>query len=150
MRYYIIDGNNLIHKIDSLKNLQSKDKFAVREKLAFMVDRFFAGKNVKCVIVFDGFKTDAIKTSKTRIFYSENLPADNLIKEKIEMYKNPRNITVISSDHEIMNFAKKCSCEVKLSEEFSTEMQSKNDADEEEQRIKSLSNDEMKRIFGVD
>ncbi len=38
---YIIDGNNLIGKIASLMNLQKKDKQASREKLIYILDRYF-------------------------------------------------------------------------------------------------------------
>ena len=45
MRHYVIDGNNLIGKIGSLHKLQNKDKQGSREKLAFILERYFSGKN---------------------------------------------------------------------------------------------------------
>ena len=51
---YIIDGNNLIGKIPSLMNLQKKDKQASREKLVYMLDRYFIQKKVNVTLHLDG------------------------------------------------------------------------------------------------
>jgi len=147
MRYYIIDGNNLIHKIPALKNLQQKDKQLSREKIALMIDRFFISKNVKVEIVFDGFPNEAINTSKARIYYSEKEKADNLIRRKIEFSDNPKLITIVSSDTDITNLARKCSCKIIASENFAKEIQSNKNKDEEIEKTKSISNDEIRKLF---
>ena len=149
MKHYIIDGNNLIGKIKSLRQLQNKSGQASREKLAFMVDKYFYGKKVQVTLHFDGFKDLAINTSKLKIHYSEKRTADDLIKHQIEMENNPRLITLISSDSNLVQFAKVCRCEVISSEDFARELTEKNVADEDEEKKKSIGTDEIKRLFGL-
>lgn len=149
MKHYIIDGNNLIGKIKSLRTLQNKSGQASREKLAFMVDNYFRGKKVKVTLNFDGFMDLAINTSKLKIHYSEKRTADDLIKQQIEMENNPRLITLISSDSNLTQFARVCRCEVILSEDFARDLTEKNEGDEEEEKKKSIGTDEIKRLFGL-
>lgn len=148
MKHYIIDGNNLIGKIKGLRALQNKSGQASREKLAYMLDKYFYGKKVKVTLNFDGFMDLAINTSKLKIQYSEKRTADDLIKFQIELEKNPRVITLISSDHNLAQFARVCRCEVISSEDFARELAEKN-SDEEEEKKKSIGNEEIKRLFGL-
>ncbi|MBE0551913.1 MAG: hypothetical protein IH619_06000, partial [Ignavibacterium sp.] len=54
MLNYIIDGNNLMGKIPSLMGLQKKDKQASREKLVYMLDRYFIQKQANVSLHLDG------------------------------------------------------------------------------------------------
>ena len=58
---YIIDGNNLIGKVKQLNSLQKKDRQTAREKIAFMLDRYFRKKKVKVSLHFDGFQNTPVK-----------------------------------------------------------------------------------------
>lgn len=150
MRKYIIDGNNLIGKIKDLKKLQNIDKQAAREKLAFLTENYFSGKKVKVSLHFDGFENSPITISGAKIIYSENKTADEKIKTEISASKNPRNITVITSDNNLKEFARVCSASVISSEEFTSELKKRNESDEEERRISSINSvDEFKKIFKV-
>lgn len=150
MQHYIIDGNNLIGKIKSLRNLQKKDGKTAREKLALLIDRFFAGKQVKITLDFDGYENLSIRLSKGRIYYSQSKTADDLIKHQIEMEKNPRNVIVISSDSNVIEFARVCHCNLIKSEEFSINLQKQKDFDEEENLKRNISNNEIKKLFGLE
>ena len=77
MKQYIIDGNNLIGKIPSLKSVQKKDKQGSREKLAFMIDNYFNQKNAKVFLHFDGYPKESIRINNASVVYSENLTADD-------------------------------------------------------------------------
>ena len=150
MKHYIIDGNNLIGKINSLSAVQKKDKQASREKLTHLIDRFFATKKVAVTLNFDGFANEKIKSIKTKIVYSENLSADDKIKKQIESGKNKRSLVVVTSDNNIKEFAKVCGCEVISSEGFGKEITKSKSADDEESRIKEINDvDEFKKMFGV-
>ncbi|MBT8380657.1 MAG: NYN domain-containing protein [Ignavibacteria bacterium] len=150
MRYYIIDGNNVIGKISSLKKLQLKDKQSSREKLALMIERFFITKNVKISLHFDGHPNEKIKIQKGKIIYSKNLTADELVKKEIGHSKNPKNLIVVTSDSNLQEFARKCSCTIILSEEFSKQINLSALQDEENNRIQELNNpNEFKKLFGV-
>jgi uncharacterized protein len=150
MREYVIDGNNVIHKIRSLSLIQKKDRQIARERLAFSIDRFFTGKNVKVFIFFDGFSSTPIKTSKARILYSDNKSADSMIRSYIENSKNPKNIVAVSSDDEIRKLARASATTSISSEEFAGMISRNPGEDEEEKKIKDLDNEEFKRLFGAE
>ncbi|HSL90717.1 MAG TPA: NYN domain-containing protein [Ignavibacteriaceae bacterium] len=148
MRHFIIDGNNLIGKMPSVK---SKDKNAEREKLAFILERYFSNRKVKVSLHFDGHKKLPIKVTGIKILYSENQTADDLIKNEIERTTNRKNIIFVSSDNNLKEFARVCSCEVKSSEDFGKDITSSQNNDEEANIIDSIKNiDEFKKLFGVD
>lgn len=151
MLSYIIDGNNLIGKISSLMNLQKKDKQASREKLVFLLDRYFSQKKATVTLHLDGHPASRLNSSKMKIVYSENLTADEKIKKQISISKSPRNITVVTSDSNLAQFAKVCSTAVITSEEFSSLLNKTNNSVDEESIIKSINNvEEFKKLFGVD
>ena len=139
---YIIDGNNLIGKIGKLWSLQKKDKQLSRIKLV-------NGKNVKVSLHLDGFAADAIPSSSSKIHYSDNKTADSKIKREIDSSPNPKVIAVVSSDHSIQNYARVNSCTVIKSEEFSKQLSAKKTKDSEEEITKSISEDEIKKLFGL-
>jgi len=148
---YIIDGNNLIGKISSLMNLQKKDKQASREKLVFLLDRYFIQKKANVTLHLDGHPGGRINSSKMKIVYSENQTADEKIKKQISQSKSPRNIIVITSDSNLAQFAKVCSNTVVSSDEFAAEIKKSTSNSDEEAKINSMNNiDEFKKLFGVD
>lgn len=150
MKHYIIDGNNLIGRIQLLKQLQKKDKQASREKLALMIERYFDRKNVKVSLHFDGYPKDKIKISKGSICYSYNLTADEMIKKEIDKSDNSRNIVVVTSDLNLKEYARTCSCTVLSAEEFEIHKTSYAASEDEENKIRELqSSDEFKKLFGV-
>ncbi len=152
MKRYIIDGNNLIGKIKSIKNLQKKDKQASREKLAFVLDRFFQQKKYKATLHFDGHPNLPIKVSKIKIIYSENETADDKIKYQIEQTRNRKLLSVVTSDGNLREFARVCSCEVISSEDFGKEIMKSKNQDEEKAIIDSLQKDidEFKKLFDAE
>ena len=151
MKQYVIDGNNVIGKIKKLKSLQQKDKQASREKLVLMVDNFLHNKKFKCTIHFDGFGHTPIKSTICNIIYSNDKTADDKIKIQIELTKYRKNLIVVTSDNNIREFAKVCSCEVLKSEDFG-KMISHHSTDNEKKKIDEMKNNEgeFKRLFGLD
>lgn len=151
MRIYFIDGNNLIGKIPALQKKLKSDKIFVREQLVVQLDRAFGNSNNKVTLFLDGFMSDLIRSSKMTIVYSDARPADLFIKDEIDRSKNPRNIIVVSSDHEVINYGKKCCCDTMTSEDFMARFFSKGNEKEEVEKIKDLEkqNDEFKKLFGI-
>lgn len=150
IKKYIIDGNNLIGKISELWALQRKDRFMSRVKLTKMLDQYFSSKNIHVSLHFDGFAGDAIPSSKMKIYYSNNKSADLMIKKEIDNSNNTKLIAVVSSDHEVQNYAHVNSCKVIKSEEFSKIIKKKDPKSTEEEITKSIDNDEIKKLFGVE
>jgi predicted RNA-binding protein with PIN domain len=148
MRHFIIDGNNLIGKISSLRQIQQKDKQSSREKLAFILESYFHGKpNNKVSLHLDGFLNQIIRVQNIKIIYSGNKTADDEIKSQIENDKNPRTLIVISSDRNLKDFARVCGCEWISSEDFAKSITNRSPDDEEKQRQDELNNDEFKKLF---
>ena len=149
-RKYIIDGNNLIGKIPDLWKMQQKEKQSSREGLVFQLERYFYYKKIKVSLHFDGHENNHIKAKGIKIIYSENTNADNKIKDEISYSKNPKLITVISSDFNVLDFARVNSCAIMKSEAFAREMNKKDEIQDEEKLAKSIDNNEMKRLFGIE
>ena len=150
IKHYIIDGNNLIGKIASIWILQQKDKQASREQLTFIVDRFFQQTKLKVTLHFDGFKNETINSHNIAIKYSGSRTADELIKKEIMNSKNQREICLVSSDRNLIEFAQVCECLVKNSENFAAELSHKEEPGEEEKKIEEIDNNEIKNLFGVE
>lgn len=148
MLHYIIDGNNLIGKIDFLKNLE--DKQSAREKLALILERFFTHKKVKVSLHFDGFENAPIKVSGIKIKYSFNNSADEIIKKEIENLRNTKSAVVISSDLEVISFAKVCGCKVLKSEEFFNQLNQFETKKQNSEKPINFDTDEYKRLFGIE
>jgi predicted RNA-binding protein with PIN domain len=148
MKEYVIDGNNLLHKLKGQPGL--KDMQTARESLSLKIDRYFLGKNVKVIIYYDGFQKLPIKTSQVKVVYSERTEADEKIKKHIEKSSNSRNIILISSDDEIKRLAQACAAGIINSESFAAMLTENKAEDDEEKRINNLDEDEFKRLFGAD
>ena len=149
MKHYIIDGNNLIGKIKSLNQLHKKNKKQSAEKLAFLIGRYFHLKKASVTLHFDGFQSDGIKVQGIKIIYSDSITADEKIKNEIGISKNSKNIILITSDINLAQFGRVCSCQIIKSEEFSKQLLSSG-IDEEKLRIEELNNtEEFKKLFGV-
>jgi len=149
MLTYLIDGNNLIGKIKQFKELQKKDKQSVREKLAYRLDSFFSSKNQKVILFLDGFKSEAINTNKIKIVYSDNKSADDEIKKQIELTKNRRTISLVTSDSNLAQFGKVCGCTVIDCHKFAKELFNQQKDLNEEELAKSINQQEIKNLFGV-
>lgn len=150
MKHYIIDGNNLIGKIKYLNQIQKKNKQQSREKLAFLLSRYFSNRKVSVSLHFDGFENDAIKVSGIKIIYSGSLTADEKVKHEIEKSKNPKNNILITSDNNLAEFGRVCSCQVVKSEQFAMQLLTSNFEDEEQNKIDTINNtEEFKKLFGA-
>lgn len=132
-------------------NLQKKDKQASREKLVYMLDRYFANKKAAVFLHLDGHPNSKINSSKMKIIYSENQTADDKIKKQISQSKSPRNIIVVTSDSNLAQFAKVCSCAVNSSDNFAAEINKSTRNLDEQSIIDSMDNiNEFKKLFGAE
>lgn len=122
MKEYIIDDNNLIGKIAVLKKIQKADPQKGREQLVHLLSRYFIKKRCKVTLFFDGFAKDSIPAGEMRIRYSDSKDADSLIKEHIDLSKNPRNLIIVSSDTAVGKYARANSCELLTAESFALQL----------------------------
>lgn len=149
MRYYFIDANNLTLKIPRLAGIFKRDKQGSREQLCHFIAPYFRGKNIKVHLFFDGFENAAFRFPGLHFHYSNARPADEILKNEISKSKNRSLITVVSSDHEIINFGRACACDVVTSEDFARMVEGGAKENEETKRIENLrkDDDEFLRLF---
>jgi predicted RNA-binding protein with PIN domain len=103
---YIIDGYNLTHQID---NLRDKSLRQQRDGLIlFLQNAQSFNKRLKDVtVIFDG-RSDIvapIQHSTIKVVFSKDRSADIKIKELIEASNFARDITVVSDDRQIKYYA---------------------------------------------
>ncbi len=152
--HYIIDGYNLIHAIPTLKKLLQHDGFEAREQLVFLISRLTFKRKFRCTIVFDGAKPHEPHppptNSPVHIVFSSPLSADAKIKSMIELSKNRALLVIVSSDREILDYAKVCSCTIHTSKYFSNLLFEEPDKGEEKDSavLSKGQVDEWLKIFG--
>ena len=153
-QHYIIDGYNVIHAIPSLKKTLLHDAHSARELLIHSVAQLTHTKKFRCTIIFDGVTPDAVPKQSSHapvhVIFSSPVSADAKIKQMIEHSKNRSLLVIITSDREILNFAKVCSCQTHTSNHFAN-LLSGSDGSVTEKSDAPLTKsqiDEWLRIFG--
>lgn len=136
MKTIIIDGNNLIHKIEKFKKIFDKDKYNAQSALSEAI-KIRIARSMKVIMVFDGHSDRKISGT----IYSGVKTADEVIRQYIEENYNRIPILVVSSDKGITNLAKLCGCEIKKSEVFWNEI------DKEVKTLKTSSEKNINQLY---
>lgn len=150
LKYYIIDGNNLIGKDNSLTKFQRTDRQGARKNTITLLESFLQLNKIRISCHFDGHPDDSLKSHGIKINYSYNKEADYFIKKEIDSLKNKNTTIVVTSDASVAQYARVSGCETKTSEIFLKELRSgkqKNTEDDKIQEINDIS--EFKKLFGV-
>ncbi len=98
----LIDGHNLIAKLPGISLADPYDEAKLVERLR----RYRAHTGKRIVVVFDngvpaGWSADLSGGGITVVFAAPGRTADKIIIERIRRSRNPRALTVVSSDHEV-------------------------------------------------
>ncbi len=99
---YIIDGYNLLHALDDYKD---EDFSILRDKVINIVCDFKGYVNAQCMLVFDAYKTQELKSrvinhDNITIVYTKNKQtADEYIEIKTKELKDEYRIIVVTSDY---------------------------------------------------
>jgi uncharacterized protein len=104
---YLIDGHNLIGQLPDISLDDPFDEAQLVQKLS----GFVARAKQKCVVIFDhglpgGASRMGNKSVKV-IFASSPSNADQLIMKRIRNERSPSSWTVVSSDNEVLNMARR-------------------------------------------
>lgn len=120
MKSFIIDGTNILHKDSSLRSKLKSDYLSACAGLVNMIKAYHNKyHSFKFYIFFDGTVDNAwTNPSGISVVFSDNKSADDLIKQHIKLFCDRKNITLVSSDHELMNFARIHSIDIIKSEDF--------------------------------
>jgi len=104
---YIIDGHNLIGKLTDISLDDPNDEALLVQKLM----GFVARTRRKCVVIFDhGLPGGASRMSTSGVkvlFAAHDERADDVIMRRIRKEKNPTMWTVVSSDNEVLDSARR-------------------------------------------
>ena len=116
---FIIDGHNLIPNISGLSLDQPDDELALLELLAV----YFKAERKEAIVYFDkaapGREQDLKRGFVNAHFTRPPLNADKAIRNAVNgLGKTAANFTVISSDHEVMDNARRKGARVISSAEF--------------------------------
>lgn len=122
--HYLIDGHNLIAKLEDLA-LDDPDDEA---KLVLRLRSWTAANRKRRVtVIFDGGlpggQSTRLSTSRvTVVFASAGQTADDLLIRRINQIKNPAEFTLVSSDAEVLAAARKRRMPLLLAEQFATQL----------------------------
>lgn len=142
MIHYLIDAYNLIHQDPELTFELNKSPKEAAEKLFQMLAKFASHHSKKkFTLVFDGEPFD-IHSPFENVYIegSGRHKADDIIKGYISVAVNAKNYVVISSDKEILSFAKMYFAEYYLSEQFILELRMFNKSSFDERELDIYNN----------
>ena len=153
---YLIDGHNLIGALPDIEIDDPDDE----AKLLILLRGFVARKRTTCTVIFDhglpGGASPMSSRSLTVIFASaQHSNADALLKRRISAIRDVKSWTVVSSDREIADAARRRRLRQLSAQEFARELQRPSapteGVDKNEKPAPSQANvDEFMRLFGAD
>ena len=156
---YLIDGHNLIACLPDISLDDPNDEAKLVNKLR----SFVAGGGKKCTVVFDGGIPGGRSGMSNRAVNvtfaaAEHSNADVIIKRRIRRARDSRFWTVVTSDLDVLNFAKRHGMKCMRSAEFARFLRSnKSDGgdssdlgEEIDPRIPDDELDDWLKMFGVD
>jgi predicted RNA-binding protein with PIN domain len=115
---YLIDGHNLIGKLPDITLGEPNDE----AKLVIRLRGFAARTGKKCIVIFDsglpGGRSPLSNQPVEVVFASSPRNADRLLIRRIEDMPDPRNWTLVSSDHAIQDVAKRRAMQIMTSDSF--------------------------------
>ncbi|WP_165778870.1 NYN domain-containing protein [Leptospira perolatii] len=127
--HLVVDGFNLIYKFPELEEYMYANRLRdARVGLLRILESYSAvAKNPAIHVFFDGKKEKGSEVrsdsyGQIQVYFSQDQKADDLIKEYIKYSPRPSNLFVISSDQEIMVFAKRLGAKSILSEDFAAKI----------------------------
>ena len=119
----LIDGYNMILRLENIANNQLNDLEKAREQLISRLEIYRNVKNIDITIVFDGAQiaqspAQSPKRNIKVLFSPPSTTADGVIKILVRQEANPRDLTVVSSDKDVADFAQISGCLVLSVEDF--------------------------------
>ncbi len=151
----IIDGYNLIHRTPELRRWVDTDLEKARNGLIFRLREFSRGKHIRVTVVFDGNfvgqPSSAVQGNLEIRYAMPPRDADSEIKLLLQKRSNTQNITVVSSDKSVRDFARSCRANTVSSEEFARKYLAIENKFGQESGRTSMSKEELEewlRLFG--
>jgi len=123
----LVDGYNLIHHMPDLKRRMQHDMQQAREGLIGILAVSRHGRKADITVVFDGSGTaggSAGRSGVRVVFSKPPEKADPVLKRMMEKKARGVQMTVVTSDGEIVRFARLCGVKTVSSGEWAKELKS--------------------------
>jgi len=119
----LIDGYNYIFRRENIDAENRHGLEEARERLIAKLASYRRGRRVSLTVVFDGddmgpHPHSYLKNGVKVIFSQPPSNADTVIKKIIQSESNPKNLTVVTSDRAVSDFAAQAGCATLESESF--------------------------------
>lgn len=147
----LIDGHNLIGKLPDIR-LDDPDDEA---KLVVRLRTYCARTNKRVTVAFDhglpGGPSRELSGGGVKVIFAvAGRTADGILCERIRRARDPRGLTVVTSDHQIVAAAQARGARVVRSEEFAVQLDTPRTVETlETERDVSLSEDEVNEWLGI-
>ena len=141
----IIDGLNLIYKFPELESLMYASRLDnAREGLLEILKSYQKLRKGAIIVFFDGRKGPLNETKNEKhgtidVYYSIDYSADFLIKHFVKKDTNPRMLTVVTSDKDIIFYINRFGAKNITSEKFSEHVNNVFKEFREEQELARIS-----------
>lgn len=121
---YLIDGNNIIGGFGSL----DPDLHKARKRLIGELATFIAATKQKVRVVFDGAQDpdfpEGVRIKSVHVSYAKSgSDADHRIKDIVRRSTSPRDITVVSSDRDLVSSVAARGAKIVSSRDFRNQLQ---------------------------
>ncbi|MCA8916975.1 MAG: NYN domain-containing protein [Planctomycetes bacterium] len=109
---YVVDGYNLLHALKKLPDGLPEDFGRARARVVELISHLCKREGVKARIFFDGtpgeLGTGDLAYPRVKVIFCgpEREAADHAVRDYAENAGQPRNITVVSSDQEVVKACK--------------------------------------------
>ncbi len=146
----LIDGHNLIAHLSGVRLDDPDDEARLVERLR----RYQARIGKRLTVIFDrglpgGFDRDMSTSNVKVVFAPTGRSADALIVNRVRRSRDPRGLTVVTSDQKIIAAVEKQGARVVRSERFAAEMDAAPPYSESDDVVLSQSEvDEWLALFG--
>jgi len=119
----LLDGYNLIFRIEKLASKAPHALEEARERLLAKLVSYRSTKRIAITVIFDGDESGITPSSYRKngiaiIFSQPPMSADAVIRRMIQREENPKNLTVVTSDRAVADYAQAADCETLSSESF--------------------------------
>jgi len=151
----LVDGYNLIYQFSELRKRLERDLEGAREVLVSYLSSYAVEKNVGMVVVFDGdgrLEGASENNENVKVIFSK-LPekADPMIRRLIDEKDSGTDLVVVSSDSEIISYARLSGIQVVSSQRFARELVEEPSLGVERKYDHSMGKEELEewmRLFG--
>ena len=147
---FLIDGHNLISHLSGMRLDDPNDEAKLVERLR----RYQARSGKRLTVIFDrglpgGFEHDMSTSNVKVVFAPTGRSADALIVNRVRHSRDPRGLTVVTSDQKVIAAVEKQGARVVKAERFAAEMEAVSPSSGSDDVVLSQSEvDEWLALFG--